>query len=247
MPEPDPQRRAQRTTRRGDQLEALSQKEIAALGAACVLDVAAHDADPDNAVPITGWRVPDLGQAPAFGVPAFHGLTPRLAAVLVTRYSRPGQLVLDLAADLAAEGVAGASARRYAHVHPAAAGILVDAPAPGPLATRRPAPHPLATPHLPARRGTRPGRSAGPAAGRLPCPARPERPPPHRHRSGSCGAHRRHAGGDRCGAANRPEADAASRRRARLWDCDRQRHDRPTPAAASQADRPARLHPRRSR
>ena len=110
----------------GGQLEALSQQEIAALRAAGVLDVAAHDADPEGAVPITGWRVPDLAQPPAFG-PAFHGLTPRLAAVLVTRYSQPGQLVLDLTADLAVEGVAGAGARRYVRLHPTAVGVLADA------------------------------------------------------------------------------------------------------------------------
>ena len=110
-----------------DKIEPLSPDEIAALTAAGVLDIATDDAPSKDAVPVSGWRVPDLRQAPAFGVPGFHGLTPSLAAVLVTRYSRPGQLVLDLSADLAVEGVAGAGARRYVRVHPAAAGVLVDA------------------------------------------------------------------------------------------------------------------------
>jgi hypothetical protein len=54
-------------------------------------------------------------------------LTPPLAALVVTRYSQPGQLVLDLTADLAVEGVAGAGDRRYAAIHPAAAEILACA------------------------------------------------------------------------------------------------------------------------
>ena len=75
-------------------------------------------------MPVSGWRVPGLGQTPAFGVPAFQGLTPPLAALLLTRYSQPEQLVLDLTADLAVEGVAGAGGRRYAAARPATAEIL---------------------------------------------------------------------------------------------------------------------------
>jgi hypothetical protein len=105
-----------------ERLEPISPQEIAALTAAGILDAAA-----DDDVPVGGWRVPGLGQTPASGIAAFDGLTPPLAALLVSRYSRPGQLVLDLTSDLAVEGVAGAGDRRYTAVHPAAAVVLACA------------------------------------------------------------------------------------------------------------------------
>jgi hypothetical protein len=124
-----------------EELTPLSPEEIAALTDAGVLDISSDIARGNSTgvrvdatavtdgtvVLISGWRDPDLEPVPAFGVPAFRGLTPRLAAVLVTRYSRPGQFVLDLSADLAVEGVATAGARRYASAQPMTAGVLVDA------------------------------------------------------------------------------------------------------------------------
>jgi hypothetical protein len=49
---------------------------------------------------------------------AFTGLTPRLAAMLVVTYTRPGDLVIDTTADLAVAGTALAGSRQY---HPRAA------------------------------------------------------------------------------------------------------------------------------
>jgi len=62
-------------------------------------------------VPITVWRAAGVDQ------PARHhgvdGFTPRLAALLVGAYTRPGDTILDLSCDPTIEGAAGAGARRY--------------------------------------------------------------------------------------------------------------------------------------
>jgi hypothetical protein len=44
---------------------------------------------------------------------AFTGLTPRVAALLVVSYTRPGDVIIDTTADLAVEGTATAGARQY--------------------------------------------------------------------------------------------------------------------------------------
>lgn len=106
-----------------DVAEPLSSRDIDALVAAGALDDVVHDPP----VPVTGWKVTSLGQVPALGVPLFTGLTPRLAALLITLYSQAGHLVVDLTADLAVEGAAGAGARRYVRIEPAAAGVLANA------------------------------------------------------------------------------------------------------------------------
>jgi hypothetical protein len=47
-----------------ERLEPISPQEIAALTAAGILDAA------DDDVPVSGWRVPGLGQTPASGIAA---------------------------------------------------------------------------------------------------------------------------------------------------------------------------------
>jgi hypothetical protein len=58
-----------------------------------------------------------LAQAPADPptgeAEIFTGLTPRVAALLVISYTRPGDIVLDATADLAVEGTATAGSRQY--------------------------------------------------------------------------------------------------------------------------------------
>ena len=91
-----------------DVVEPLSSRDIDALIAAGVLDISADEPP----VPVTGWLVTGLRQAPALDVPLFTGLTPRLAALLITLYSQTGHLIVDLTADLAVEGAVGAGSRR---------------------------------------------------------------------------------------------------------------------------------------
>lgn len=51
---------------------------------------------------------------PSTGEPeVFTGLTPRVAAMLIVTYTRPGDVVIDTTADLAVEGTAVAGSRHY--------------------------------------------------------------------------------------------------------------------------------------
>lgn len=77
-----------------------------------------------SAEPVAGLG---RGGSSAAGAELFDGLSPTQAAILITRYTRPSHLVLDLTGDLAVEGVAGAGGRRYANVHPAAVPVMLDA------------------------------------------------------------------------------------------------------------------------
>ena len=69
-------------------------------------------------VPVTIWRLPPRRAPKGPPQALFAGLTPRLAAALVTAYTRPGQLVLDWSADLALAGACGAGGRRYQIIDP---------------------------------------------------------------------------------------------------------------------------------
>jgi hypothetical protein len=71
-----------------------------------VLDVAPDD----PLVPVTVWHS-DPEDADADSV--FGGLNPRLAATVVSTYTRPRDLVVDLTNDIALAGVANASTRSY--------------------------------------------------------------------------------------------------------------------------------------
>jgi len=106
-----------------DRVEPVSGQDLAQLVADGVLDMVAHD----PAVPVTAWRVIAPERSSAFGVPLVDGLTPRLAAVLITLYSRTGGLIVDLTSHLAVEGVTRAGGRRYVKAHPAVASILAAA------------------------------------------------------------------------------------------------------------------------
>jgi hypothetical protein len=53
---------------------------------------------------------------PPPGSGLFTGLTPRLAAVVLTTYTSPGDVVIDATTDLSVEGVARAGAREYHHL-----------------------------------------------------------------------------------------------------------------------------------
>lgn len=77
------------------------------LVAADGLDIVAGDPP----VPISVWRVAGAGHAAEPG--AAGGLTPRLAALLVGLYTRVGDTLVDLTANPAIAGAAGAGARRY--------------------------------------------------------------------------------------------------------------------------------------
>ena len=64
----------------------------------------------DPPVPISVWRVAGTGRA---GPPdRIAGLDPQAAALLVGLYTQPGDTVVDLSADPAVAGAAGAGARR---------------------------------------------------------------------------------------------------------------------------------------
>jgi len=67
----------------------LRRRDLAELLAAGVLDYLADD----PAVPVTAWRVIAPDRSSAFGEPLVDGLTPRLAAVLITLYGRNGSLI----------------------------------------------------------------------------------------------------------------------------------------------------------
>jgi hypothetical protein len=62
-------------------------------------------------VPIEIWR--DAETADVAARQSDRGLTPRVAALLVSHYTRPGEVIVDLTADPAIAGVAGAGGRRY--------------------------------------------------------------------------------------------------------------------------------------
>ncbi len=70
-------------------------------------------------VPITAWRLTDLGPAAGgedgSGPVSAHA---RLAQLLLATFTLRGQLVVDLAGDVVLAGVAGAGARRYHHLPP---------------------------------------------------------------------------------------------------------------------------------
>jgi hypothetical protein len=84
------------------------------LAAAGVIDVIPGDPP----VPISVWRVAGTGGAGPHGLIA--GLDPQAAALLVGLYTQPGDTLVDLTADPAVAGAAGAGARRYLPAnHPA--------------------------------------------------------------------------------------------------------------------------------
>lgn len=66
----------------------------------------------DPPVPIAVWRVADA----IVGHPAADRLTPRMAALLVGSYTRPGDTVVSVGDDPALAGAAGAGGRTYLHV-----------------------------------------------------------------------------------------------------------------------------------
>jgi hypothetical protein len=66
-------------------------------------------------VPINVWRLTDVGR-PDASRPG-SGLPPQLAVLLLGVFTRPGELVVDVAADAALAGVACAGARLYLPVH----------------------------------------------------------------------------------------------------------------------------------
>ena len=69
-------------------------------------------------VPVTIWRLPPRRYPKGQPQALFAGLTPRLAAALVTAYTHPGQVVLDWSEDLALAGACGAGGRRYQVIDP---------------------------------------------------------------------------------------------------------------------------------
>src|SRR4051794_18468675 len=66
----------------------------------------------DSPVPIAVWRIADA----VAGRDAADGLTPRMAALLVASYTRPGDTVVSVGDDPALAGAAGAGGRTYLHV-----------------------------------------------------------------------------------------------------------------------------------
>jgi hypothetical protein len=90
-------------------------------------------------VPINVWRLTDVSRSRARQPDS--GLTPHLAVLLLGVFTRPGDLVVDVAADPALAGVARAGARRHLPVHdpadlatlPRAAGAVRLAFLPWPL------------------------------------------------------------------------------------------------------------------
>jgi len=80
---------------------------LTGLVAAGALDVVPGDPP----VPISVWRVAGVNWPANSG--AAHGLTPRLAALLIGSYTRRGDTVVDLTSDPTIAGAAGAGARTY--------------------------------------------------------------------------------------------------------------------------------------
>jgi hypothetical protein len=66
-------------------------------------------------VPINVWRLTDVGRPDAHH--RGSGLPPQLAVLLLGVFTRPGDVVVDVAADVALGGVARAGARQYLSVH----------------------------------------------------------------------------------------------------------------------------------
>ena len=64
-------------------------------------------------IPIAVWRVADAGHAHNN---LADGLTPRMAAMLVASYTRPGDTIISLGTDPALQGAAGAGGRTYLSV-----------------------------------------------------------------------------------------------------------------------------------
>lgn len=83
--------------------------EIADLIATGVLDVVPGDPP----VPVSVWRATGPQDPPASPAALYRGLTPQLAARLVTLYTDPGQVVIDCTGDPAIAGAAGAGGRAY--------------------------------------------------------------------------------------------------------------------------------------
>jgi hypothetical protein len=80
--------------------------------------IAAGDIDVvpgDPPVPIAVWRV--AGVDAGYGHTDADALSPRLAALLVGSYTRPGQTILSVGDDVALAGAAGAGGRTYRAVH----------------------------------------------------------------------------------------------------------------------------------
>jgi len=82
--------------------------------------IAAGDIDVvpgDPPVPIAVWRV--AGVDAAYGHADAHALSPRMAALLVGSYTRPGETIVCVGDDPALAGAAGAGGRTYRSVrHP---------------------------------------------------------------------------------------------------------------------------------
>jgi hypothetical protein len=85
----------------------LSLHELVAAGA---IDVVPGDPP----VPVTVWRVAGTRSA---GQQDAAGLDPQAAGLLVGLYTQPGDTLVDLSADPAVAGAAGAGARRYVPAH----------------------------------------------------------------------------------------------------------------------------------
>ncbi len=91
----------------------------------------------DPPVPISVWRVAGTGRAGPHDLAV--GLDPQAAALLVGLYTQPGDTLVDLSADPAVAGAAGAGARRYLpaspvlleHVGGTARLVLLRWPSPG--------------------------------------------------------------------------------------------------------------------
>jgi hypothetical protein len=80
--------------------------------------IAAGDIDVvpgDPPVPIAVWRV--VGVDTGDGHADADALSPRMAALLVGCYTRPGQTILSVGDDVALAGAAGAGGRTYRAVH----------------------------------------------------------------------------------------------------------------------------------
>jgi hypothetical protein len=80
--------------------------------------IAAGDIDVvpgDPPVPIAVWRVADI-DAP-YGHTNADALSPRMAALLVGSYTRPGETIVSVGDDPALAGAAGAGGRTYRSVH----------------------------------------------------------------------------------------------------------------------------------
>jgi hypothetical protein len=76
--------------------------------------VAAVDGSPgEPPVRVSHAWTPSPADPPTGEAEVFTGLTPRVAALLVVTYTRPGDVVVDTTADLAVEGTAAAGSRQY--------------------------------------------------------------------------------------------------------------------------------------